>query len=193
MSRFLGMAWVISGQDLGMPERRLHDLLVEELKIIRKHGLHRIQADLADLPALRELAERTSGAPTADRVENLLRAAWTSRAEGAQGTAIGLLLGLEQGRRGARPQVLRAAAATRLGYHSVDTFRKKPEANALSYFADLIEGYCIDFSRQPVRHDARIEAAILAIEQLNAVEYGEMIRRLRTRYAWFNRDFDGRP
>lgn len=168
-----------------MTERSLHEHLVGELKILRKAGLHRLRNHLDEIPALRELAERTSGASTGEHVEHLLREAWKLRAEGAQGTAAGLLLGLEQGRRGARPSVLREAAATRLGYHSVDTFRKKPEADALSYFADVIESYCIDFVRQPKRDDERIEAAVRAIENLNAAEYGEMVRRLRARYTWF--------
>jgi len=153
---------------------------------VRKAGLHRLREHLDELPALRELAERTSGARTAEHVENLLRSAWSRRAEGAQGTAVGLLLGLEQGRRGASPRALRDAAATRLGYHSVDTFRKRPEANAIAYFADVVESYCLDFVNQPKRDDERIETALRAIEQLNAAEYGEMIRRLRARYTWFN-------
>jgi hypothetical protein len=169
-----------------MPETQLHGLLVQELKLIRKVGLHRLRDHLDEVPALAELAERTSGARTAEHVEHLLRAVWTARAEGAQGTASGILLGLEQGRRGARPSVLREVAAKRLGYASTDTFRKAPEASAIDYFADLIESYCIDFAHQPKRDDERIETALKAIENLNAVEYGELIRRLRARYAWFN-------
>lgn len=168
-----------------MPEQALREHLIRELKVVRKAGLHRLREHLDDLPALAGLAERTSGARTAEHVEGLLRHAW-KRAEGAQATAVGLLLGLEQGRRGASPRVLREAAATRLGYYSVDTFRKKPEANAIAYFADVIESYCVDVVNQPMREDARIEAAMRAIEQLNAAEYGEMVRRLRAKYLWFN-------
>lgn len=100
-----------------MPESPLplHHYLVNELKLVRKYGLHRLRDHLDDLPALVELTERTLGAGNAERVESLLRSAWTARAEGAQGTAIGILLGLEQGRRGARPSVLRQVAAQRLG------------------------------------------------------------------------------
>lgn len=181
----LGQKRVVFGQNLGMPETHLHQLLVQELKLIRKVGLHRVRDHLDELPALAELAERTSGARTAEHIEGSLRSAWTARAEGAQGTAIGILLGLEQGRRGARPAVLRDAAAKRLGYESVDTFRKAPEASAIAYFADLIESYCIDYVRQPKRDDDRIEIAMRAIENLNAVEYGELVRRLRARYTWF--------
>lgn len=169
-----------------MPERTLHEHLVTELKTVRRAGLHRLREHLAELPTLGELAERTSGARTAEHVEALLRKVWTTRSEGAQGTAIGLLLGLELGRRGASPTVLRQTAATRLGYASVDTFRKRPEANAIATFADLIESYCIDFQNQPTRDDYRIERAMRAIEELNAREYGELIRRLRARYQWFN-------
>lgn len=169
-----------------MSEQPLHDRLVGELKIIRKSGLHRLREQLESLPTLVELAERTTGAGTPEHVENLLRVAWRTRGEGAQATAVGLLLGLEQGRRGANPRVLREIAAQRLGYHSVDTFRKKPEANAIAYFADVIESYCIDFENQPRRDDSRIERALSAIEELNAKEYGEMVRRLRARYTWFN-------
>lgn len=169
-----------------MPERTLHQHLVAELKVVRRAGLHRLRLHLDDLPALAELAERTSGARTAEHIEGLLRNVWTTRSEGAQGTAIGLLLGLELGRRGASPTVLREVAATRLGYASVDTFRKQPEANAIATFADLIESYCIDLQNQPTRDDYRIERAMQAIEELNAREYGEMVRRLRARYTWFN-------
>jgi hypothetical protein len=113
-----------------MPES-LHELLVKELTVVRRCGLHRLREHLDELPALAPAAERTSGAATAEHVEGLLRNVWTSRSEGAQGTAIGILLGLEQGRRGASPRVLRQVASERLGYYSVDTFRKKPEVNAI--------------------------------------------------------------
>jgi hypothetical protein len=171
-----------------MPELTLHQRLIAELKVVRKAGLHRLRERLDELPTLRACAEQASGAMTAEHVEALLRNVYTARSEGAQGTAIGILLGLELGRRGATPTVLRKLAAERLGYYSVDTFRKKPEQNALSTFADLIESYLIDLKNQPKRDDYRIEAALHAIEQLNAVEYAEMIRRLRARYMWFNTD-----
>lgn len=174
---------------MGMPESEpatLHERLVGELKIVRKAGLHRLNEHLHELPTLCDLAEQTDGARTAERVEGLLRKVYLTRSEGAQGVAIGILLGLEQGRRGASPTVLRQAATERLGYFSVDTFRKKPEANAISTFADLIESYCIDFQNQPMREDERVERAMRAIEQLNAMEYGELIRRLRAKYQWFN-------
>ena len=171
-----------------MPEGALHARLIGELKVVRKAGLHRLREHLEELPVLVQLAERTSGAGTAEHVEGLLRSVYMTRSDGAQGTAIGILLGLEQGRRGANPRVLREVAATRLGYQSVDTFRKKPELNAIATFADLIESYCIDIANQPKRDDDRIEVAMRAIENLNAREYGELIRRLRARYQWFNTD-----
>ena len=71
-------------------------------------------------------------------------------------------------------------------YHSVDTFRKKPEEYAFAAFADTIESWVIDFENAPVRQDDRIETAIRAIENLNAREYGLLIQRLRERYQWFN-------
>lgn len=178
--------WAKTGHNLVMSERTLHEQLVDELKIVRKCGLHRLRERIDELPTLRTLAERISGASTAEHVEGLLRNVYQARSEGAQGTAVGILLGLEMGRRGANPTVLRQVAADRLGYFSVDTFRKKPEQNAISTFADLIESYVIDFENQPKRDDVRIETALHAIEQLNAVEYAEMIRRLRARYTWFN-------
>ena len=169
-----------------MPDSQMHAQLVRELKVVRRAGLHRLRDHLDELPTLCGLAERTLGAATADRVETVLREAWRQKAEGAQGTAIGLLLGLEQGRRGANPRVLREVAAKRLGYHSVDTFRKKPEEYAFATFADTIESWVIDFENAPVRQDDRIETAIRAIENLNAREYGLLIQRLRERYQWFN-------
>lgn len=42
----------------------------------------------------------------------------------------------------------------------------------------------MDFQNQPTDDDYRIEPC--AIEELNAREYGELIRRLRARYQWFN-------
>lgn len=153
-----------------MPEQTRHELLIQELKAVRKAGLHRLGEHLDELPTLRELAEATSGARTAEHVEGLLRNVYMTRSEGAQGTAIGILLGLEQGRRGANPTVLRQLAAQRLGYYSVDTFRKKPEANAIATFADLIESYVVDIQHRELRDDDRIEAAIRAIENLNARE-----------------------
>ena len=96
---------------------------------------------------------------------------------------MGILLGLEVGRRGARPAVLREVAAKRLGYHSVDTFRKKPEANAISYFADLVESYCIDYRPHPDNDEYRINKAMAAIMELNMEEYYELIKRLNARFV----------
>jgi len=165
-----------------MPERSLHEHLVGELKVVRKNGLHRLAEHLEELPALVELADRTTGGNNAEHVENLLRNVYKTRSEGAQGTAIGLLLGLEQGRRGANPTVLRQAASERLGYHSVDTFRKKPEANALETFAHLIESYCVDYQNSSVPEDYKINVAMKAVRELTLTEYAEFTRRLR---GWF--------
>jgi hypothetical protein len=165
-----------------MPERTLHEHLVSELKVIRKRGLHRLPQYLDDVPALQELARRTSGAENAEHVENLLRTVFKLRSEGAQGTAIGLLLGLEQGRRGANPTVLREAAATRLGYHSVDTFRKRPEADAIATFAHIIESHCIEAQYAAKPEDYKVNVALDAIRELTVTEYAELTRRLR---EWF--------
>ena len=128
--------------------RSLVDVLLAvpgELKAIRKVGLYRLSQHSDELSALSEVAQRTYGYGTAGRIEKLLYESWNTRAEGAQAIAVGIILGLEVGRRGARPSVLREAAARRLGYASVDTFRKKPEANTVAYFADVIDGYCTDY------------------------------------------------
>ncbi len=69
-----------------------------------------------------------------------------------------------------------------MGYASVDTFRKAPEANAIDYFADVIESYCLDSAweaRSVEMSDDRIENALRAVEKLTLVEYGEFVRRLR--------------
>lgn len=185
-SHLLGAEWAVSGQNLGMPERLLHDHLMTELKVIRKRGLHRIPEYLDELPALVELSSRTTGGTNAEHVEGLLRSVYKARSEGAQGTAIGLLLGLELGRRGANPTVLREAAATRLGYHSVDTFRKKPEANAIATFASLIESYCVEYQHLPEPDDYRVIMAMDAVQQLTLSEYAEFTRRLRHWFASVN-------
>jgi|GEM_PF-6748012 len=169
-----------------MPELSLHEQLVGELKAIRKFGLHRLSQHVDELPSLAELARRTYGYGTADRVEKLLHDSWNTRAEGAQATAVGIILGLEVGRRGARPAVLREAAARRLGYSSVDTFRKKPEANAISYFADVIESYCIDYQPHSTNDEYRINTALAAVMDLSLTEYTEFAKRLGERFAAFN-------
>ena len=169
-----------------MSELRLHEQLIDELKAIRKFGLHRLSQHLDELPVLADLARRIYGFGTADRVEKLLREAWNTRAEGAQATAVGIILGLEVGRRGARPAVLREVAARRLGYASVDTFRKKPEANSIAYFADVIESYCIDYQPHPNNDEYRINTALAAVMKLSLTEYTEFARRLGERFAPFN-------
>lgn len=171
-----------------MSEPSLHEELIDELKAIRKFGLHRLSDHLDALPALAELARSTYGFRTADRVERLLREAWTTKAEGAQGTAVGIIFGLEVGRRGARPAILREVASRRLGYTTVDTFRKKPEARALAYFADVIESYCIDYQPHPSNDEYRIDTALNAVMALSLTEYTEFARRLGQRFAPFNAD-----
>jgi hypothetical protein len=119
--------------------------------IVRKAGLHRLRERVDELPKLSWLATLTMGAGTADDIiETMLRHVFRSYTEGAQGTAVGILFGLELGRRGANPSVLREAAAKRLGYYSVETFRKKPEHNAIAYFADVLQRYASDTERLEV-------------------------------------------
>lgn len=173
-----------------MPESRLQQLLIGELKIVRRCGLHRLDEYLDDLPALVRLAEETRGAGQAIDVEGLLRAVYTQRSEGAQGTAIGILLGLEIGRRGASPTTLREVAAKRLGYYSVDTFRKKPEANAIATFAALIESYAVEIHHRPEPEGQKIDEIMKLIAQLSVAEYGELVRRLR---HWMAHVADPKP
>ncbi|MFD4780266.1 hypothetical protein ACFWNH_04695 [Rhodococcus qingshengii] len=165
-----------------MPEPTLRDRLVNDLKVVRRRAQHRLSDYLDDVPALREVTAQTTGADNAEHIENLLRSVYKLRSEGAQGTAIGILLGLEQGRRGANPTVLRQVAATRLDYHSVDHFRKQPEANALLTFASLIETYSIEYQASSQPEDYKINVALNAIKELTLTEYAELIQRLQ---AWF--------
>jgi hypothetical protein len=166
------------------------DLLIRELKIVRKFGLHRLREHLGDLIVLRELSRSTQGGDTADDVESLLRAAYNKKSEGAQGTAIGILLGMELGRRGASPTVLREVAAKRLNYASVETFRKRPEANAIATFADVLDGYARDIQNEPDVEGAKLEKIMSLIEELTLAEYGEMVRRLRRRIVTLADDQD---
>lgn len=184
--QLLGGFWAKFGQDMVMSESAIHQRLIQELKTIRKIGLHRLGQHLDELSTLADLARQTYGYGTADRVEKLLRDAWNTRAEGAQGTAVGIILGLEVGRRGARPAVLREVAARRLGYASVDTFRKKPENNSIAYFADVVESYCIDYQPNPINDEYRINTAVAAVMALSLTEYTEFARRLGERFAPFN-------
>ncbi len=166
-----------------MPGQSSRDNLVAELKIVRKSGLHRLAERMPELPELTRLAKETMGAGTADDVERMLRHVFRSYAEGAQGTAVGILLGLELGRRGANPSVLRDAAAKRLGYYSVETFRKKPEDNAIGYFADILQRYASDTGRLEVTNPNKVDHIMELISQLTVAEYNELMRRVR---HWFS-------
>lgn len=165
-----------------MPGDR-REQLIRELKIVRKFGLHRLREHMRELPALRDLATITRAGDTADDVETLMRGAYNKKSEGAQGTAIGILLGMELGRRGASPKVLREVAAKRLGYESVETFRKRPEATAIATFADVILSFVREIEEQPEVEGAKLEKVMSLIEELTLAEYGEMVRRLRRRMA----------
>ncbi|MHA3019619.1 hypothetical protein ACXPWS_05035 [Mycobacterium sp. BMJ-28] len=165
-----------------MAERVDRDVLIAELKIVRKVGLHRLRERINDLGCLAQLATATVGAGDAEDIERMLRHAFQSYAEGAQGTAIGLLLGLELGRRGASPTVLRQVAAARLGYYSVETFRKRPEHNAIAYFADVLLRVDGDARSQGPTNGSKIDHIMALITDLTLAEYWELTRRTR---QWF--------
>ncbi|WP_068182374.1 hypothetical protein [Mycobacterium sp. UM_CSW] len=166
-----------------MPEQERRGALINELKIVRKTGLHRLRERIDELPELSKLATATMGAGSADDIERMLRHAFTSYAEGAQGTAIGILFGLEIGRRGARPSVLREVAAKRLGYDSVETFRKRPEYNAIAYFADLLHRLAVDANSQKPADVNKIDHIMSLITELTIPEYWELTRRVRQLFA----------
>jgi hypothetical protein len=165
-----------------MPEQAERDGLIAELKIVRKAGLHRLRERINDLPRLTALATATMGAGSAEDVERMLRHAFQSYAEGAQGTAVGLLFGLELGRRGASPTVLRQAAAKRLGYYSVETFRKRPEHNAIAYFADVLLRLASDAQTSGLGNGSKVDHIMALITDLTLAEYWELTRRTR---QWF--------
>lgn len=82
--------------------------------------------------------------------------------------------------------MLREVAAQRLGYASVDTFRKKPEAHAIAYFADVIESYCIDYQPDVSNDEYRVNTAMNAVMALTLTEYTEFAARLAQRFAAYN-------
>jgi hypothetical protein len=166
-----------------MPGEGQREELIRELKIVRKAGLHRLAERMDELPVLSQLAAATMGAGTADDIERMLRHVSRSYTEGAQGTAIGILLGLDLGRRGANPTVLRDVAAKRLGYYSVETFRKKPEHNAIAYFADVLLRYVSDTERLEVTNPNKVDHIMSLISELTVAEYNELMRRIR---HWFS-------
>jgi hypothetical protein len=170
-----------------MPEQLQRETLIAELKIVRKTGLHRLRERIGDLSCLTELATSTMGAGTAEDIERMLRHAFQSYAEGAQGTAVGLLFGLELGRRGASPTVLRQAAAERLGYYSVETFRKRPEYNAIAYFADVLLRLATDAQSSSSNNGSKVDHIMALITDLTLAEYWELTRRTRQWFAAVSR------
>lgn len=165
-----------------MAGRSQREALIDELKIVRKTGLHRLRERLDELPELSQLATTSMGAGTADDIERMLRHAFTSYADGAQGTAIGILFGLEPGRRGASPSVLREVATKRLGYYSVETFRKRPERNTIAYFADVLVRVAADAQSGAVSDGTKVDRIMALITELSLAEYWELTRRVR---QWF--------
>lgn len=122
------------------------------------------------------------GSDSSDDIERLLRHAFQFYTDGAQGTAIGILLGLEQGRKGSSPVVLRKAAAERLGYYSVETLRQQPEYNAISYVADVLLRALVDAQRDGVTDGTKVDRLMALIIELSLAEYWERTRRVR---KWF--------
>src|ERR1700752_5372242 len=70
-----------NAQNWVMPEPERREALIEELKIVRKTGLHRLRERIAELPELSRLATATMGAGTADDIERMLRHVFRSYAE----------------------------------------------------------------------------------------------------------------
>lgn len=166
-----------------MPDAYDRDGLIDELKIVRKAGLHRLRQRVGDVPQLSALATATMGAGTVEDIERMLRHAFQTYAEGAQGTAIGILLGLELGRRGASPTVLRQVASERLGYYSVETFRKRPERDAIAYFAGVLLRLGEDARLSGTSNGSKVDHIMTLIADLTLAEYWELTRRTR---QWFS-------
>lgn len=158
------------------------DLLVE-LKHLRRVGLFRIRQHLDTLPALAEIARQTHGAAEPTHIEEVLREAWQRLGDGPHGQAVGILFGLEQGHRGGSPATLRSKAADRLGYFSVDTFRKKPEADVMDSFAEQLLALRVRQNLMERPGMDRVAAVVEAIEALTTIESAELARRLRTRFG----------
>lgn len=158
-------------------------MLLTELKLVRRVGLTRIREHLDDLTALRAIAVQAHGDAEPAHIEEVLREAWHRLGDGPHGEAVGLLFGLERGHRGGTPAALRSKAAERLGYHSVDTFRKKPEADVLDSFAEQLLAVRVRQNLIERTGVDRVVAIVEAIEALTTVESAELARRLRERFA----------
>jgi hypothetical protein len=160
------------------------DQLVAELRLLRGMGLARMRERRNELNGLTTLAEFAYGSDDIASVEAMLRDAWHALGDGPHGMAVGLLFGLERGHRGGNPTALRSKAANRLGYASVETFRKRPEAAAISSFADELVSLRAQRSSLNRSHgDDRVAQVVALIEALTTVESAELARRLRERFG----------
>lgn len=159
----------------------LHGQLVDELKLVRRTGIPKLRANLAKLPQLAAVAAELHGEGSAAEVELVLRDAWRQLGSGPHGTAVGVLFGLAQGHRGGRPAALREKAADRLGYASVETYRKEPETRALADFADQVTSLRAQKRVRPAVSDDRVARIVTEIETLSSLELAELARQLAHR------------
>lgn len=157
--------------------------LLSELKIVRRVGLLRIREHVNELAGLQAIAIQAHGDAEPAHIEEVLREAWHRLGDGPHGQAVGILFGLEQGHRGGQPAALRSKAAERLGYYSVDTFRKKPEQDVLDSFAEQARAVRVRQNLMERSGVDRVAAIVEAIEALTTVESAELARRLRERFA----------
>jgi uncharacterized protein involved in exopolysaccharide biosynthesis len=158
-----------------------HPELVHELRIVRRAGLPKLRSKLASLPRLQSIANELYGQATVADIEHLLTDGWRQLGTGRHGQAIGTLFGLAQGRRGGAPSQLRQAAASQLGYATVETFRKSPETEAMADLADQLISLRAQGRARTAPSDERVEAIVQAVEELTALELAELARRLATR------------
>jgi hypothetical protein len=160
----------------------LRPLLIYELKVLRRRGLRRLAGDVENYPVLTEVATKLTAEEPVGAIEALLRQARTQMQESPAGQAVAYLYGLEAGLRGRTPTDLRRLAADRLGYAEVETFRKKPENEAIATLADTIYSLVVQdrmLSRNNGSSLERVEAIVAAIEGLTTLELAELARRLK--------------
>lgn len=160
----------------------LRPLLIDELKVLRRRGLRRLSESVDDYIVLVEVATKLTDEEPVGAVEALLRQARSQLQDSPAGQAVGYLFGLEPGLRGRTPTDLRRLASDRLGYAQVETFRKKPENDAITALADTIYSLVVQarmLSRNNGSSLERVEAIVGAIENLTTLELAELARRLK--------------
>jgi len=129
------------------------------------------------------IAQQAHGDTQPVHIEEVLREAWHRLGDGPHGQTAGILFGLEPGHRGGQPAALRSKAAERLGYYSVDTFRKKPEQDVVESFAEQVLAVRVRQNLLERGGMDRVAAIVEAIEALTTVESAELARRLRERFG----------